>query len=454
MADEKTPLRVRPHSEETEQAVLGSMLMDRDAVSAAMETLIDEDFYNERHRVIFRAMQDLYRENSAIDLITLKNKLEQSASLDAIGGMAYLGQIAAAVPSSVNAKNYAQIVKDRALYRKFIRIGEDMVGHGYDMNMSIPELSEQVEQSVFQILSNQGGQGFTHIHDVLLETYEDIEKIAGNQGGITGVPTGFADLDRQTTGLQPADLVLLGARPSMGKTAFALNIVQHAAVREHKVCAIFSLEMSKKQLANRLLCAESLVDSERVRSGQLENEDWEKLLGALAPLSEAPIYIDDTPGITLAELRSRCRKLKLEKGLDLIMIDYLQLMSGPRGTSGDNRQQEISDISRGLKALAREMQAPVLALSQLSRALEARSDRRPMLSDLRESGAIEQDADVVMFLYRDEYYNKDSQDHGIAEVIIAKQRNGSTGTIKLAWLGQYTKFANLDRGAYQHDRQE
>ena len=329
-----------------------------------------------------------------------------------------------------------------------------MVGHGYDMNMSIPELSEQVEQSVFQILSNQGGQGFTHIHDVLLETYEDIEKIAGNQGGITGVPTGFADLDRQTTGLQPADLVLLGARPSMGKTAFALNIVQQAAVREHKVCSIFSLEMSKKQLANRLLCAESLVDSERVRSGQLENEDWEKLLGALAPLSEAPIYIDDTPGITLAELRSRCRKLKLEKGLDLIMIDYLQLMSGPRGTSGDNRQQEISDISRGLKALAREMQAPVLALSQLSRALEARSDRRPMLSDLRESGAIEQDADVVMFLYRDEYYNKDSQDHGIAEVIIAKQRNGSTGTIKLAWLGQYTKFANLDRGAYQHDRQE
>lgn len=448
MAEEKMTPRVRPHSEEAEQAILGSMMMDRDAVNTAMELLIDEDFYNERHRIIYRAMQDLYRENSAIDLITLKNKLEQSGALEGIGGLAYLGQIAASVPSSVNAKNYAQIVKERVMYRRFISIGENMVNHGYDMDMPISELSEEVEQSVFKILSNQGGKDFTHIHDVLLETYEDIERIAGNQGGITGVPTGFADLDRMTTGLQPTDLVLLGARPSMGKSAFALNIVQHAAVREHKVCAIFSLEMSKKQCANRLLCAEALVDSEKVRSGQLENEDWEKLLGALAPLSEAPIYMDDTPGITLAELRSKCRKLKLEKGLDLIMIDYLQLMSGSRGSSGDNRQQEISDISRGLKALAREMQAPVLALSQLSRALESRSDRRPMLSDLRESGAIEQDADVVMFLYRDEYYNKDSQDHNIAEVIIAKQRNGSTGTVKLAWLGQYTKFANLDRSGY------
>ena len=449
MADEKMTPRVRPHSEEAEQAVLGSMLMDRDAVNTGMETLIDEDFYNERHRIIFRAMQDLYRENSAIDLITLKNRLDQGDLLENICGLAYLGQIAAAVPSSVNAKHYAQIVKERAQYRRIISTSETMINHGYDMNMSVSELSEKMEQEVFRILSNQNNQGFSHIHDVLLETYEDIEKIAGNQGGITGVPTGFVDLDRMTTGLQPTDLVLLGARPSMGKTAFALNLIQHAAVREHKVCAIFSLEMSKKQLANRLLCAESLVDSEKVRSGRLENDDWEKLLGALAPLSEAPIYIDDTPGITLAELRSKCRKLKLEKGLDFIMIDYLQLMSGSKGSNnGDNRQQEISEISRGLKALAREMKAPVLALSQLSRALESRSDRRPMLSDLRESGAIEQDADVVMFLYRDEYYNKDSKDHNIAEVIIAKQRNGSTGTVKLAWLGQYTKFANLDHSSY------
>ena len=301
-----------------------------------------------------------------------------------------------------------------------------MVQSGYAGEMPISELSENVEKDVFQILSHQRGEGFSHIHDVLLETYEDIERIASNPGTITGVPTGFTDLDRQTTGLQPSDLVLLGARPSMGKTAFALNIVQHAAVREHRVCAIFSLEMSKKQLANRLLCAESLVDSERIRRGTLENEDWEKLLEALAPLSEAPIYIDDTPGITLGELRSRCRKLKLEKRLDL--------------------------ISRGLKALAREMQVPVLALSQLSRALEGRSDKRPMLSDLRESGAIEQDADVVMFLYRDEYYNKESKDHNIAEVIVAKQRNGATGTIKLAWLGQYTKFANLERTEYTQNQ--
>lgn len=454
MAEEKMTPRVRPHSEEAEQAVLGSMLMDRDAVNTVMEILEAEDFYNERHRVIYRGMQDLYRENRAIDLITLKDRLEQGGTLETIGGLVYLGQIAAAVPSSVNAKHYAQIVKDKAQYRRFISIGETMVQSGYAGEMPISELSENVEKDVFQILSHQRGEGFTHIHDVLLETYEDIERIASNPGTITGVPTGFTDLDRQTTGLQPSDLVLLGARPSMGKTAFALNIVQHAAVREHKVCAIFSLEMSKKQLANRLLCAESLVDSERIRRGTLENEDWEKLLEALAPLSEAPIYIDDTSGITLAELRSKCRKLKLEKGLDLIMIDYLQLMSGSKSNSGENRQQEISDISRGLKALAREMQAPVLALSQLSRALESRSDRRPMLSDLRESGAIEQDADVVMFLYRDEYYNKESKDHNIAEVIVAKQRNGATGTIKLAWLGQYTKFANLERMEYMRGQEE
>ena len=289
MAEEKMTPRVRPHSEEAEQAVLGSMLMDRDAVNTVMEILEAEDFYNERHRVIYRGMQDLYRENRAIDLITLKDRLEQGGTLETIGGLVYLGQIAAAVPSSVNAKHYAQIVKDKAQYRRFISIGETMVQSGYAGEMPISELSENVEKDVFQILSHQRGEGFSHIHDVLLETYEDIERIASNPGTITGVPTGFTDLDRQTTGLQPSDLVLLGARPSMGKTAFALNIVQHAAVREHRVCAIFSLEMSKKQLANRLLCAESLVDSERIRRGTLENEDWEKLLEALAPLSESPI---------------------------------------------------------------------------------------------------------------------------------------------------------------------
>lgn len=442
MADENLTPRVPPHSEEAEQSVLGSMLMDRDAVNVAVENLSQEDFYNLRHGEIFGAMVDLYHENRAVDLVTLKNQLEQKGKLEAAGDMKYLSQIAAAVPNSVHIKNYVQIVKDKSLYRKFIQLGNQVMAEGYSTETPIDVLSEEVEQKVFRILQNKGNEDFSHIRDVLLETFDDIERIAKSEGEITGIPTGFVDLDYRTSGLQPSDLVLVGARPSMGKTAFALNVVQHAAVRKHKCSAIFSLEMSKKQLVNRMLSCEAGVESEKLRSGKLEDSDWEKLAMALAPLSEAPIYIDDTPGITLAEMRSKCRKLKLDKGLDLIMIDYLQIMSGS-GRNGDNRQQEISDISRGLKALAREMQAPVVALSQLSRALEARADHRPMLSDLRESGAIEQDADVVMFLYRDEYYHPETEDKNIAEIIIAKQRNGPTGTVKLAWLGQYTKFANL-----------
>ncbi len=443
MADENLTPRVPPHSEEAEQSVLGSMLIDRDAVNVAVENLSQEDFYNLRHGEIFGAMVDLYHENRAVDLVTLKNQLEQKGKLEAAGDMKYLSQIAAAVPNSVHIKNYVQIVKDKALYRKFIQLGNQVMAEGYSTETPIDVLSEEVEQKVFRILQNKGNEDFSHIRDVLLETFDDIERIAKSEGEITGIPTGFVDLDYRTSGLQPSDLVLVGARPSMGKTAFALNVVQHAAVRKHKCSAIFSLEMSKKQLVNRMLSCEAGVESEKLRSGKLEDSDWEKLAMALAPLSEAPIYIDDTPGITLAEMRSKCRKLKLDKGLDLIMIDYLQLMSGGSGRMGDSRQQEISDISRGLKALAREMQAPVVALSQLSRALEARADHRPMLSDLRESGAIEQDADVVMFLYRDEYYHPETEDKNIAEIIIAKQRNGPTGTVKLAWLGQYTKFANL-----------
>ena len=443
MADENLTPRVPPHSEEAEQSVLGSMLIDRDAVNVAVENLSQEDFYNLRHGEIFGAMVDLYHENRAVDLVTLKNQLEQKGKLEAAGDMKYLSQIAAAVPNSVHIKNYVQIVKDKALYRKFIQLGNQVMAEGYSTETPIDVLSEEVEQKVFRILQNKGHEDFSHIRDVLLETFDDIERIAKSEGEITGIPTGFVDLDYRTSGLQPSDLVLVGARPSMGKTAFALNVVQHAAVRKHKCSAIFSLEMSKKQLVNRMLSCEAGVESEKLRSGKLEDSDWEKLAMALAPLSEAPIYIDDTPGITLAEMRSKCRKLKLDKGLDLIMIDYLQLMSGGSGRMGDSRQQEISDISRGLKALAREMQAPVVALSQLSRTLEARADHRPMLSDLRESGAIEQDADVVMFLYRDEYYHPETEDKNIAEIIIAKQRNGPTGTVKLAWLGQYTKFANL-----------
>ena len=321
MADENLTPRVPPHSEEAEQSVLGSMLIDRDAVNVAVENLSQEDFYNLRHGEIFGAMVDLYHENRAVDLVTLKNQLEQKGKLEAAGDMKYLSQIAAAVPNSVHIKNYVQIVKDKALYRKFIQLGNQVMAEGYSTETPIDVLSEEVEQKVFRILQNKGNEDFSHIRDVLLETFDDIERIAKSEGEITGIPTGFVDLDYRTSGLQPSDLVLVGARPSMGKTAFALNVVQHAAVRKHKCSAIFSLEMSKKQLVNRMLSCEAGVESEKLRSGKLEDSDWEKLAMALAPLSEAPIYIDDTPGITLAEMRSKCRKLKLDKGLDLIMID-------------------------------------------------------------------------------------------------------------------------------------
>ena len=442
MAEERVRPRVKPYSEEAEQAVLGSILMDRETAIKMLEFLSDQDFYVERNQVVFRAMQTLYRENSVIDMITLKNCLEKQGKLEIAGGVPYIGTLVSAVTSSVYAGNYAEILRSRRLYRRFIEIGEDMQSHGYAMDLSVDALTENVEQQVFRLASNQDNQGFSHIHDILLDSYEDIETLSRNKGGVLGIPTGFTELDKITTGLQPADLVLVGARPSMGKTAFGLNIVQNAAVRHKKVCAVFSLEMSKKQCANRLLCSESMVDSQKIRTGRLDDSDWQKLLEALGPLSEAPIYIDDTSGLSLTEVRSRCRKLKLEKGLDLIMIDYLQLMSGSENSRNENRQQEISEISRGLKGIARELNVPVLALSQLSRALEARTDKRPMLSDLRESGAIEQDADVVMFLHREERYKKDTENQNLAEIIIAKQRNGATGTINLTWLGQFTKFVN------------
>lgn len=434
--------RVPPHSEEAEQSVLGSMMMDREAVNTAVENLSPGDFYNVRHSEIFDAMADLYYANRDIDLVTVKDQLQTKGKLEAAGDMRYLTEIAAAVPSSVHIKNYVQIVKEKALYRRFIALGNQILASGYSTDTPIEALSEDVEKKVFGILQNRGSEDFTHIRDVLMQSFDDIEALAKNNGEIIGVPTGFVDLDYKTAGLHPSDLILVGARPSMGKTAFGLNVVQYAAVRKHKTCAVFSLEMSKVQVVNRMLSCESGVEAEKLRTGKLEERDWERLAEALAPLSEAPIYIDDTAGITMSEIRSKCRKLKLEHGLDLIMLDYLQLVSGGARAS-ENRQLEISEISRGLKALAREMDCPVLALSQLSRALEARADHRPMLSDLRESGAIEQDADLVMFLYRDEYYHPDTEDKNIAEIIVAKQRNGSTGTVKLAYLGQYTKFANL-----------
>jgi len=363
--------------------------------------------------------------------------------LEQIGGANYLTELAAMVPTSAHIKNYATIVEEKAILRRLIKMSQNIAALSYEAKEDVHVIMNKAEEEIFNIAENRRTDDFAPIREVLIQTFEKIETIYHNQGRVTGIPTGFLDLDYKTAGLQPSDFVLIAARPSMGKTAFALNVAQYAALRENIPTAIFSLEMSKDQLVNRMLCAEAMVDAQKVRTGNLEQEDWVKIARAMGPLSEAPIYIDDTPGISVMEMRAKCRRLKLEKGLKLIMVDYLQLMSG--NGRNDSRQQEISEISRSLKALAREMEAPVIALSQLSRACEARADHRPMLSDLRESGAIEQDADVVMFLYRDEYYHPDTEAKNQAELIIAKQRNGPTGTIDLVWLGQYTKFANMQR---------
>ncbi len=442
MADENLVPRVPPHSEEAEQSVIGSVLIDHDAVGVAAENLKPEDFYNLRHKEIFEAILDLYHAGRAVDLVTLKTQLEHRGKLEAAGDMKYLTQVATAVPNSVHIRQYVKIVKDKALYRRFIQLGNQVLQQSFTTETPIEQLSENVEKQVFNILQNRGSQDFSHIKDVLMESFDDIEKVAANGGTVAGISTGFVDLDQKTAGLHPSDLVIVGARPAMGKTAFGLNLVQNAAVKGGKTCAVFNLEMSKKQIVNRMLACEAGVSMEHIRSGNMTDQDWEKLVEALGPLSEAPIYIDDTGGITFAEVRSKCRKLKIEHGLDLVMIDYLQLMSGS-GRAGDNRQQEISEISRGLKMMARELDVPVIALSQLSRTLESRADHRPMMSDLRESGAIEQDADVIIFLYRDEYYHPDSEDKNIAEIIIGKQRNGPVGTVKLRYDGEYTRFSNL-----------
>lgn len=443
MPEETLVPRIPPHSDEAEQSVLGSILMDPEAVAAAAENLKSEEFYDPKHKEIYEAILDLHGGGSAVDVVTVKARLESRGTLETVGGLKYLGQLATAVPNSVFVRNYIRIVKERALYRRFISLANSILGGSYSTSIPIEEMSEKVEKEVFDILQNRGSEDFHPISQLLSESFENIEKVAKNRGVVPGVPTGFVDLDAKLAGLHNSDLVLIGARPSMGKTAFGLNIVQHAAVHEGKSCAIFSLEMSGTQVATRLLGAEAGVNMEHFRTGEMTDDDWVKVVDAISVLAESKIYIDDTGGITLSELRSKCRKLKIEKGLDLIMIDYLQLMSGS-GRGSDNRQQEISEISRGLKMLARELNIPVIALSQLSRSLESRSDRRPMMSDLRESGAIEQDADVIMFIYRDEYYHPDSEDKGVAEIIISKQRNGPVGTVKLHYAGQFVRFSNLE----------
>ncbi len=443
--DETVIKRIMPNNQEAEQSVIGSMLLDQEAVITASEMLKEDDFYNSRFRILFSSIVSLYRENKPADLVTLTERLKENNVPEEVSSIEFISNIISSVPTSANVKYYAEIVQQKALLRELIRTTEDITNRCYQDSGDINELMDDTERTVFQIVQSRStSEDFTPINEVALETLENIQNAASSNGSITGISTGFRDLDYRTAGLQPSDLILIAARPSVGKTAFALNIAEYVAMVNHVPTAIFSLEMSKVQLAKRLISMNSKVDSQHIRTGTLEDDEWAKITESSIILGESSLVIDDTPGISIQELRTKCRKLKMERGLGLIIIDYLQLMSGS-GSRNISRQQEISDISRSLKALAREVNCPVIALSQLSREVEKREDKRPILSDLRESGAIEQDADVVMFLYRDEYYNKDaSTQKGVTEVIIGKQRNGPTCTVKLKWLSQYTKFANLE----------
>ena len=436
--------RVMPNSLEAEQSVIGSMIMDQDAIVTAMEILLQEDFYHKQYGILFDAMIELYSSGQPVDLVTLQNKLKEKDVPQEVSSLEFVGELVRAVPTSANVKYYCNIVKENSMKRKLIRVTEEIENECYAGKESLESVLDKTEHDIFALLSSRTGGDYVPIRQVVMNALEKIEKASQQAGNVTGIPTGFIDLDYRTAGLQPSDLVLIAARPSMGKTAFVLNIAQYVAFHENMCTAIFSLEMSKEQLVNRLFSLESRVDAQALRTGNLSDADWAKLVEGAGIIGDSELIIDDTPGISISEMRSKCRKYKLEHDLKLIIIDYLQLMSGS-GRSTDSRQQEISDISRSLKALARELNVPVLALSQLSRAVEQRPDHRPMLSDLRESGAIEQDADVVMFIYRDDYYNKDTELKGISEIIIAKQRNGPIGTVNLAWLPEYTKFANLER---------
>lgn len=435
--------RIPPQSLEAEQSVLGSMILDNDAIPSAAEVLKSEDFYRENHRLLYEAIMDLFDKGEPIDLVTVSEYLKKKDSLGGIGGLEYLTDIAANVPTTANIGYYSKIVWGKSMLRKLIKAGTNIVNMGYDDKEDVTYIIDRAEKEIFDISQKQNSHGFSHIKDVLLIAFNKLEELYNNRDQLTGVPSGFVDLDYKTSGFQNSDLILIAARPAMGKTALALNMAQYAAVHKNVPVAIFNLEMSKDQLVNRMLASEVMIDSQKLRTGKLADDDWQKIAMALGPLSEAPIYIDDTAALTVMEIRAKCRRLKLEKNLGLVIIDYLQLMQG----SGriENRQQEISEISRSLKIMAKEINIPVIALSQLSRAPEARQDHRPMLSDLRESGAIEQDADIVMFLYRDDYYNPDTEEQNIAEVIVAKHRNGSTGTVKLRWFGEYTKFTNLSK---------
>ena len=443
--DEALIKRVLPHSIEAEQAVIGAMLMDKEAILTSSEIISGEDFYQSAYGVMFEAIVEIYNEGKPVDLVTLQTRLKEKDVPPEISSLEFVRDLVTAVPTSANVKYYAEIVSEKAMLRRLIKLNEEIENMCYLGKEPMEAVLETTEKKVFELVQKRNTGDFVPIKQVVLNALDKIEAASKNAGSVTGIPTGFLDLDYKTAGLQNSDLILIAARPSMGKTAFVLNIAQHVAFKANKSVAIFSLEMSKEQLVNRLFALEAQVDAQSLRTGNLKDSDWEKLIESAGIIGKSRLMIDDTPGISISELRSKCRKMKLEHGLDIIIIDYLQLMTGRVGGRSESRQQEISEISRALKGVARELNVPVVALSQLSRAVEQRPDHRPMMSDLRESGAIEQDADVVMFIYRDDYYNKDTELKNVAEIIIAKQRNGAIGTVNLTWLPQYTKFANYLR---------
>ena len=439
---EKQIGRIPPHSIEAEQSVLGSMIVDKAAINMAIELIRPDDFYREANGEIYKAIIDLFNKNEPVDLITLQEELKTRGSLEAIGGVTYLANLSGGVATTANTEYYCKIVDEKSTLRKLISSSNEIIGKAYEDSEEVNIIVEMAEKNIFDITQGSQREGFSPINEVLLDSFAKIEEMAANKGGLTGLTTGFIDIDMNLSGLQKSDLVLLAARPSMGKTALGINMVTNSALKAGAKVAVFSLEMSKEQLVQRMIAATAHVDLQKIISGRLDEEEWLNIINSMGPLSSAGVYIDDTAGITLMEMTAKCRRLKIEQGIDLILIDYLQLME-MEGRQ-ESRQQEISSISRGLKALAKEMDCPVVALSQLSRAPELRADHRPILSDLRESGAIEQDADVVMFLYRDDYYHEDSEQKNIGELIIAKHRNGPTGTVELVFKKEYTKFLNKE----------
>jgi len=437
--------RIPPQNIEAEQAVIGAIFLEPASLTLASEILIPEDFYRAAHQKIYKVMLSLSDRGEPVDLVTVTSELANAKILEEVGGVSYLSDIANSVPTAANIEYYAKIIEEKSILRRLIRTATTIAQDGYSREDEVEALLTEAEKTIMEVAQRKNAGAFKNIKDVLVETYDNIETLHSQVGEITGIPTGFVELDRMTAGFQRNDLIIVAARPSVGKTAFALNIAQNVATKTDENVAIFSLEMGAEQLVMRMLCAEGNINAQALRTGSLTPEDWSKLTMAMGSLSNSGIYIDDTPGIRINEIRSKCRRLKQESGLGMILIDYLQLIQGSGGASKENRQQEVSEISRTLKALARELKVPVIALSQLSRGVEQRQDKRPMMSDIRESGSIEQDADIVAFLYRDDYYDKESENKNIIEIIIAKQRNGPVGTVSLAFVKEFNKFVNLER---------